>query len=222
MAKALADGAQRGGGGEKPERLRKDGGGQVHLMKWQQPLAAQFLAVAASLLLSGCDLFGLGGAKDDDRSPRIIDEQQGSYGQIGFGSSGAEIRAAFGEPGGGDGFYPLGADSYRGPPSIKAPGGTRTLLRYGEVAFLVSPRVGLYALTVTRPDAATLRGVAVGDPLDAVRANYERVTCGKAVAGEPIFGGDVPTYSWCRAQVGRSSVFFGDDPIRSVTLTPSR
>jgi hypothetical protein len=188
----------------------------------QQGLPAQLLAVIASLFLSGCNVFGFGGVKDDDRFPQVIDEPQGSYGQVEFGSSAAEIRSAFGEPGGGDGFFPLDADSYRGPPSISARGGEPMLLRYEEVAFLVSPTVGLYALTVTHPEAATVSGVGLGDPLEAVRTKYRPVTCGKAVAGEPIFGDEVPTYPWCRTRVGRTKVFFGDDPIASVTLILER
>ena len=59
----------------------------------------------------------------------------------------------------------------------------------------------------------------VGDPLDLVRENYEHVRCGKAVAGEAVSGGDPSTYAWCRMRLDSVEVFFGDDPIESVTLT---
>jgi hypothetical protein len=45
------------------------------------------------------------------------------------------------------------------------------------------------------------------------------VECGEAVAGEPLFGGETPTYPWCRALIGDTRVFFGRDPIESITLT---
>jgi hypothetical protein len=44
------------------------------------------------------------------------------------------------------------------------------------------------------------------------------VPCGKAIAGEAVFG-ESPSYRWCRALVGGVRVFFGGDPIESITLT---
>ena len=176
------------------------------------------LGLLASLALSACDLFEISD-ESDEQFPRLIDEQKGRYGEVGFGSTEAEVRAAFGEPGGGDGFYPLDADSYSGPEFIKAPDGRKpTVLRYEEVAFLVSSD-GVFAVSVTRPEATTLRGVAVGEPLQTVHENYDGRRCGEAVAGEPLFGGETPTYAWCRVRVASTSVFFGGDPIESVTLT---
>jgi hypothetical protein len=61
--------------------------------------------------------------------------------------------------------------------------------------------------------------VSIGEPLQSVLGSYERSRCGEAVAGEPIFGGDTPMYGWCRARVAGASVFFGGDPIESITLT---
>lgn len=52
-----------------------------------------------------------------------------------------------------------------------------------------------------------------------MRERYdERVECGEAVAGEALVGGETPMYPWCRVRVGDSIVFFGEDPIESVTL----
>lgn len=62
-------------------------------------------------------------------------------------------------------------------------------------------------------------GVGVGDPLDAVVDRYDGVRCAEAVAGEPLLGGETPTYRWCRALVDGTRVFFGGDPIESITLT---
>jgi hypothetical protein len=203
--------------------LRKSGGGHDEIVvKWLKPLCAGLLVVIVGVGLSGCRLVDFGGAEDDSHFPLLINERRGSYGDITFGSSASDVRRAFGQPSGGDGFFPLDEESFRGPPSIPDRGGKPTLLRYEQVAFLVSPTIGLYAITVTGPEAKTLEGVGIGNSLDAVRAKYGRVRCGEAVAGEPIFGSDVPTYRWCRVGVGRTDVFFGDDPVESVTLTLAR
>jgi hypothetical protein len=71
----------------------------------------------------------------------------------------------------------------------------------------------------SRRGAQTRAGVRVGDGLELVRIRYGRVHCGEAVAGEPLFGGELPTYPWRRALVGDVRVFFGGEPIDSVTLT---
>jgi hypothetical protein len=146
----------------------------------------------AGLTLSACDVFEFSD-ESDEQFPRLINEQQGRYGQVGFRSTEAEVRAAFGEPGGEDGFYLLDADSYRGPEFIKAPDGRKpTVLRYDEVAFLISSD-GVFAVSVTRPEATALRGVAVGEPLQAVQGTYDRPRCGESAAGEPLFGDETPT-----------------------------
>jgi hypothetical protein len=67
--------------------------------------------------------------------------------------------------------------------------------------------------------AETRAGVGVGDDLERVRERYRRVSCGESVAGESLLGGDTPMYPWCRAIVGNVRVFFGENPIESITLT---
>jgi hypothetical protein len=181
-------------------------------------LGSGLLALLASLTLLAFDLFEPYD-ESDDQFPRLIDEEQGRYGEVAFGSTEANIRAAFGEPGGGDGFVPLDADSYRGPPSIRSPDRRKpTLLRYEEVAFLVSSD-GVFGITVIRPEASTLGGVRIGQPLRVVEEKYERPRCGEAVAGEPLFGSETPTYAWCQVRIASTNVFFGGDPIESITLT---
>jgi hypothetical protein len=66
--------------------------------------------------------------------------------------------------------------------------------------------------------ARTRAGVGIGDDLERVREAYDRVDCGEAVGGEPVFGGDTPMYPWCRV-LGDIHVFFGEDPIDSITLS---
>lgn len=72
---------------------------------------------------------------------------------------------------------------------------------------------------VSRFGATTRAGVGVGDPLSRVRTEYDKSVCGKATAGEPLFGDEVPTYPWCRVRRGDVEVFFGDDPVESITVT---
>ena len=67
--------------------------------------------------------------------------------------------------------------------------------------------------------ARTRAGVGIGDELERVRERYDRVQCGEAVAGEPLFGGEAPMYRWCRALVDEVRVHFGGDPIESITMT---
>lgn len=173
-------------------------------------------ASAVALLVGACDLVR---RADEQRPARQIDERAGRYAGVGLGLSEGEVRRVFGEPGGGDGYFPLG-EEFRGPPSVPASGGRRpALLRYDEVAFLVDQASGVFSLMVTYEDAETRGGVGVGDPLERVGERYARVRCGETVSGEPVFGDEHPTYPWCRTRVGKIDVFFGDDPIESITLT---
>jgi hypothetical protein len=96
--------------------------------------------------------------------------------------------------------------------------GRNEVLHYEDLAFLVSQRVGTFSMATLADGARTRAGVAVGDELDRVRERYERVTCDEQVAGEPFFGGEPPKYRWSRTAVTRVRVFFGGDPIESITL----
>jgi hypothetical protein len=155
----------------------------------------------------------------------LVDEQVGRLRGVTFGDSSSAVRARLGEPSDDeDGFFPHGAD-YTGPPAIPAPAsdrGSRTPpdeLHYEDAAYLVSPTAGVFSMAILAEGARTRAGIGVGDELERVREVYDRVNCGEAIAGEPLFGDDYPTYPWCRAVVGDVRVFFGEDPIESVTLT---
>lgn len=72
------------------------------------------------------------------------------------------------------------------------------------------------------PEVRQLVGDESDDRNAFVRAcarQVRPVDCGEAVASEPLSGGETPTYSWCRVVVGDIRVFFGADPIESITLT---
>ena len=174
------------------------------------------LALVAVLLFGGC-----GKQSASERGSRItVDERAGVLRGIHFGESANEIRRRLGRPADGKtGFFPAGR-LYTGPPAIAVRDNVRpTTLHYADTAFLVSPTSGTFAMATLAENARTRAGVAVGDDLDRVRERYGRVTCGEGPAGEPILGGAVPTYHWCRTVVGGVRVFFGGDPIASITLT---
>ena len=155
-----------------------------------------------------------------------VNERVGIVRGIRFGDSTAHVRRLLGEPSDdAQGFFPEGSD-FTGPPSIAAPRRDQArvpppppeTLHYDDVAYLVSPTVGVFSMATLAEGAETQSGVAIGDPLAQVRERYTDVRCGEAVAGESLFGGETPKYPWCRTQVGKVSVFFGEDPNESITL----
>ena len=165
------------------------------------------------------------GGGEGGPAPPLVDERAGVLRGVRFGDSAREVRAKLGEPTDDeDGFFPAGTD-YTGPPAIAAPASDQRpprkpeTLHYGDTAYLVSPSVGVFSMATLAEGARTRAGVAVGDDLARVRERHRGARCGEAVAGEPLFGGDVPKYAWCRVQVGDVRVFFGDDPVESITLT---
>jgi hypothetical protein len=180
-------------------------------------LAAAVVAVTLLLAaLPGCD------GEEESGAPTVIDEVDGSYGGVRMGASEAEVRRDFGEPGGGEGFFPLGEEfgDIGGAPAVRNwPPNDRsepTVLRYEDVAFLVGSR-GVFAFVVTAEGARTRRGVAIGDPLEKASRTY-RFGCSEGHAGETLWG-DALTYPYCRGTIGeRIRVWFGEDPIRSITL----
>ena len=179
--------------------------------------AAAVTAALAAVALGGCR------HADEPPVPSLIDEQAGEYGGVAMGASEADVRRAFGEPGEGDGFMPLGEEyaEIGGPPAVAVwPPGTReepTALRYDDVAFLVGTR-GVYAFIVTADGARTRRAVAIGDALAEARRTYGG-GCGEGYGGEPVLGGERETYRYCRSTVDeRIRIWFGRDPIRSITL----
>jgi hypothetical protein len=187
--------------------------------------------LAALLLASAAVVMALAlafGGDDEEASPVLVDERDGILHGVRFGDSEDEVRARRGEPSDdSDGFFPDGAD-YTGPPGIPSPRTDQASprqprpLHYDETAYLVSPSVGVFSMATLEEGARTRAGPGVGDDLALVRERYDRVDCGEAVAGEPLLGGETPTYPWCRALVGGIRVFFGEDPIESITLTRYR
>jgi hypothetical protein len=184
------------------------------------------IGAAASLLLIAAGV-GLTLARDDDarsgeaRSGSLVDDKGGAYRGVRMGDSPERVRRILGEPSNGPGFAP--ADTSPAeigvPQSIPGPGTglPPDLLKYENVAFVVGPS-GVYAFIVTEDGAATTRGVAIGDGIDTARTAY-RVRCIDVAGGESLLGGGQEFYPSCGATLkSRLRVWFGRDPIRSITL----
>jgi hypothetical protein len=174
--------------------------------------------------VSGCSVRD--GSRDDrnDGPVTVVDERAGVLRGVRFGDTTPEVRRQRGRPSDDeDGFFPAGTD-FTGPPSIPSPPsdqGSRVrpvTLHYDDTAYIVSPTAGVYAMATLAEDARTRADVGVGDELARVREAYETVECGEAIAGEPLIGDEYPTYPWCRTRIGRIRVFFGEDPIESITM----
>jgi hypothetical protein len=157
-------------------------------------------------------------------SARVIDELRGTYRGVGIGDSAAEVRRVFGprEDAGDGPFTPLGAGSFAevgGAMFIASPGIPHTprdseLLRYRDVSFLLlDDRV--FALMITADGAATQEGLAIGYDLDGAGERYDALNCEDAEIGD--FG---ETFPFCAGRVApQRHIWFGQDPIRSITIT---
>jgi hypothetical protein len=178
------------------------------------------------LVVAALSLVALGAAlaiarEGDTRAAAPIDEARGTYRGVRVGDSAASVRRLLGEPvSREDGFAPAGQSPAEVgvPESIPAPG-TYRLLKYDDVAFLASP-AGVYAFIVTQGGAGTTRGVAIGDRMVEARDAY-RTRCKDVAGGESLLGGQ-EFYPSCGARVGPHYVWFGRDPIRSITIVATR
>jgi hypothetical protein len=159
-------------------------------------------------------VFALVGCASDEAPPQELDVSAGTYGGVGIGSSTADVRAKFGAgesaPDGPaapleDEHSEIGA-ALSIPFPEEARVGTRDILRYDDVAFLIiEDRV--FALVATE-------GEPIGDELESVRQSYA-VECGTTEGG-----GEYREYPYCVGKLGEGRyVWFGDYPIRSVTVS---
>jgi hypothetical protein len=189
-------------------------------------VAAVAAAVFVAVIVATGVWLAVGG--DGASEAVVVDERAGVLRGVHFGDTSAEVRGRLGEPSDdADGFFPEGAD-YTGPPAIPSPASDQARrappdeLHYDDTAYLVSATAGVFSMAILADGARTRAGVGVGDELERVRELYDQVDCGEAIAGEPLFGDDYPTYPWCRAIVGGVRVFFGEDPVESVTIPSYR
>jgi hypothetical protein len=159
----------------------------------------------------------IGVAGCGSRERVVVDERRGEVAGIHFGDTSTRVRAVRGREKGREGFVPTEARGrYTGPRAIPVGARTPETLDYETDAYLVSPGFGVLSMTTVAGGATTRAGVSIGDDLDAVRSRYQRVICRETP------GGEAGSYRWCRARVGHVAVFFGGDPISSITLTRLR
>ena len=179
------------------------------------------MALGAAAVVVGAGAIALARGGDEDGSNAVpIDERAGSYRGVRFGASEAEVVRVFGEPDRSAGVAPKGST----PAEVGVPQslpGPAQLLKYENVVFLLEPASGVYAFLVTEPRAKTTRGVSIGDGMDAAQERY-RLECIEVAGGESLLGKQ-EFYPSCRARLGDSvRVWFGRDPIRSITVLSTR
>ena len=168
---------------------------------------------AAAVFTSLLGLAGCGGSS----SPKLLDEQHGTFEGVGIGSSSSDVRARFGEPADSQGFIPLRPRGVKGPYAFSVPGGAPTSeMRYDRVAFILA-HDRVFGFITSDGGAFLTRNVGIGDSLDDLREAY-LFACREARAGEAIFGSD-PTYILCHAELANGSqLVITKDPVESITL----
>jgi hypothetical protein len=183
-------------------------------------VAAAGLAVVAAVA-SSCSLRS--GPEEGGVGPIVVDDAHPRYGKVGLGSTVRDVERLLGDGNEDAGFAPahrLPAE-VAVPLALPNPAGAEherpTLRRYEDSAFLLlHDRV--YAMMLTGPTVRTGRGVGIGDTIDEVRRRYHAVQCADVAGGESPLRG-VKTYPSCQARIApRRFVFFGGDPVRSITF----
>jgi hypothetical protein len=156
----------------------------------------------------------------------MLDERRGAYLGVAIGDPESEVRRRFGKPrragpdecdicptaspAGDELGAPTFIDSPPGPP------GSTHELRYREVVFLASGG-RVFGMLVADRRAATRRDVGIGDRLERAGDRYGEVDCGTGNEGS-----EYPEFRYCTGRVGRLFVSFGEDPIRSITVSSAR
>ena len=177
--------------------------------------------VGAALLLVGAVPLVWAGYRQlrplDASGDLIIGERPGTFMALTLGDPRERVIAELGTAPRSDGgtIAPIGEnfDHIGGPPFIATPGSTHESLRYRELTVLLSDD-RVYGLVITNSEAETAEGVGIGDNLDLAADRYDGLDCGIARAG------DYQTFPYCKGRLGpRRSIWFGQDPIRSIVLT---
>ena len=166
--------------------------------------------VLTTVLAATCG--GCAESSGDARSVVPVDEKRGQVEELPLGISDADLRRALGRGKTTGGLYP---DDVGVPFATAAPPGLEgapRFRRYEDRSFLLGPD-GAFAIYVWSPDARSARGVAVGDELREVNKRYRSARCFRT--GDREFG-TAPT---CVVRVGKRYLAFGEDPIKSITLT---
>src|SRR5262245_9113972 len=176
------------------------------------------VAVAAALIAGAAGAWFAVATDGADTATVTIDERTGAYRGVRFGTSEPDVIRALGKPDRDPGFAPAGENpSEVGVPESIPTIGPGGLLKYEGVGFLGTPEGGVYAFIVTDAGATTRRGVSIGDRMDVARSKY-RLECRDVAGGESLLG-EQEFYPSCSARLRHGiRIWFGRDPIRSITL----
>lgn len=184
--------------------------------------ATVIASALSALALSAC---GGGGGNAAPSSPDgPIDTKQGSYRGVGLGDDVATMHREFGpqEPAEeGERIVPRSLEDENDyspiviqltPPDSASPAQEQAY-RYEYVVFLV--RKGRIGAVIVNADGARVDGgrVTIGADLETARAAYS-VRCGTANEGS-----EYEEFPACTGKIGpERHIWFGNDPIRNVTL----
>ena len=176
------------------------------------------VVLAAALILGAVGAWFAVATDGADTATATIDERTGAYRGIRFGTAERDVIRALGKPDHTPGFVPAGENpSQVGVPERIPAIGPGGLLKYDGVGFLGTPEGGVYAFIVTDTGATTRRGVSIGDRMDVARSKY-RLECREVAGGESLLGRE-EFYPSCSARLSSGTrIWFGRDPIRSITL----
>jgi len=159
--------------------------------------------LVAVAVVSGAVIAGIGLATRGSSKPERalqIDEQAGSVGDVTLGETRARVVATRGKP-----------------TTASSPGIGAEVLRYPHLSVrILADMVGW--IRTDDPAARTLRTVAVGDPLGAVRATYRTSASCVKLPEKETEGGTGSSSAYCDVRVPAGRLHFAGNPIASITL----
>jgi hypothetical protein len=173
-------------------------------------------SVATTVLVALVSAFAAGCGTSDaehrgSQRGRLVDTTRGAFGGVRLGDTPAEVRRRFGSKRcvrNGDAL-PLGEDEF----DVGAPGGWgyrprnpdgpsfNCVMRYDDVAVVVTPPDGVTAFVITLDGARTDGGVVMGDTPSDVKRHYPDAYCEEEIDEVPAS---------CTAPVrGARELYFG-------------
>jgi hypothetical protein len=173
-------------------------------------MRASALTPGALVLVTAVVMGGCG----HDGSPLTgkIDERNGVFQEIRIGAETSSLDRLLGECQNSDNGAPCGEDNSEITEPHTFPGGWHWRT-YQGVTYYTSPGL-VEGFLITQPESRTLRGIEVGDSLDAARRAYPGMTCDVV-----HFEDDVPGGPYCRFELStKLALNFGGDPIDSIVV----